>query len=143
MCLGATTWEQLSGGCLKLFLFGQTDGDKASYSPSPCFHLLNSPSCSPGRRIHGEQKWGLLYRSLRQELRGVLFVCLMHYEKDLPRPLFLSLVDGKKRQPQNHGSVSSDNLLWAVLQPHSVHQALSFSQSCKTSALHSFFLCNP
>lgn len=89
------------GGSLKPFLIGQTDGDKASYSPSPCFHMLNSPPCSPGPRIRGEQKWGVLDRNLSQEFHEVLFVCLV---------LLLPLVDGKKRQTQTHGRASSDNL---------------------------------
>lgn len=39
LCLGATTWEQLSW---EQFLLGQTNGDKASYSPPPCHIALPS-----------------------------------------------------------------------------------------------------
>lgn len=64
------------GNNLKQFLLGQANGDKASYSPSPCFHLPNSSPCSRGPRIHGEH--------LRQEPQAVLFVRLVHNDKVYP-----------------------------------------------------------
>lgn len=130
------------GNNLKQFLLGQVKGDKASYSPSPCFHLPNSPPCSPGPRIHGEHKQGVLLildRSLRHSYLYGGCIMIKVY------PHHSSLHWWVARRPQKHERVSSNNLLCLALRPHSAHHALLSSHSVvrRRTALHSIILCNP